>query len=392
MVDLPFERAEYRDRLLRTRAEMERRGLDLLIVTDIANQHYLTGYDGWSFYTPQIVLVPLEDEEPVWIGRAMDAAGGRLTAWMRPENVVGFPEDHVQRADRHPADWMAEWIARRGWGGRRVGIELDSYYYSPKAHARLVAGLPNARIVDATLLVNWIRAVKVPAEITYLRKAARLAEAAVAAAYEAIAPGVRECDAIARIQAAQVAGLPDEAGDITALPPTIFGGENASAPHIMWSRRRFGADETIALELAGACRRYTAGLARTMQLGRMPAEVASTGEAVLEGMEAVLGAVRPGALAEDVEAAWRAVIGRYGLSKESRIGYSIGVAYPPDWGEHTISLRPGDRTVLQPGNVLHSILGMWMNGWGIEVSETVLVTERGCETLTDFPRAIHVKA
>jgi ectoine hydrolase len=392
MIELPFARAEYDRRLTRIRAEMQRRGLELLIVNDIANQHYITAYDGWSFYTPQVVLVPIEDEEPVWIGRAMDAAGGLLTAWMKPENVVGFPEDHVQRADRHPMDWIAQWITSKGWGKRHIGIELEAYYFSPKAHARLVAGLPSATFHDADLLVNWIRAVKSPAEIDYLRKASLLAQAAVSKAFEVIAPGVRECDAIAEIQAAQVAGAEDFAGDITALPATILGGENASAPHIMWSDRRFGADETIALELAGVCRRYAAGLARTLQLGKTPQRVADTAKAVLEGMEAVLATTRPGIFAEDVEAAWRKVIARHGLKKESRIGYSIGVAYPPDWGEHTISLRPGDRTVLEPGNVVHCILGMWMEGWGIEVSETILVTDKGSETLTKFPREIHVKS
>lgn len=392
MIPLPFERAEYDRRLALVRAEMARRDLELLIVNDVANQHYLTAYDGWSFYTPQVVVVPAEaGEEPVWIGRMMDAAGGRLTAWMKPENVVGFPEDHVQQADRHPMDWIARWLVAKGWGRRRIGIELEAYYYSPKAHARLTAGMPEATFVDADLLVNWVRAVKSPAEIAYLRHAALIAGRAVEAAYEAIAPGVRECDAIARIQAAQVAGHPDLAGDVTALPPTILGGENASAPHMMWSERRFGDDETVALELAGVCRRYAAGLARTMQLGRVPRKVEDTGKAVLEGMDAVLGAIRPGVTAEAVEAAWRAVIARHGLKKESRIGYSIGVAYPPDWGEHTISLRAGDRTVLQPGNVVHAILGMWMDGWGIEVSETILVTGTGSETLTDFPRAIFVK-
>jgi Xaa-Pro dipeptidase len=391
MVPLPFELSEYAGRLARVRADMAARGLDLLVVTDVANQHYLTGYDGWSFYTPQVVVVPAEDEEPVWLGRAMDAAGGKLTAWMRPENVVGYPEDHVQRTDRHPMDWIAAWLVSKGWGSRRIGVELDTYYYSPRAHARLVAGLPNARIVEADLLVNWIRSVKSPAEIAYLREAAQLAVGAVRAAYEVIDIGVRECDAIARIQAAQIAGQAGYSGDITALPPTILGGENASAPHIMWSDRRFAAGETIALELSGARRRYAAGLARTLQLGKVPATVAQTGKAVLEGMEAVLEAMRPGTTAEAVEAAWRGVIARHGLRKESRIGYSIGVAYPPDWGEHTISLRPGDRTELREGNVIHAILGMWMEGWGIEVSETILVTGRGCETLTNFPREIRVK-
>lgn len=391
MVPLPFQPSEYAARLAKIRQEMLRRGLDLLIVNDVANQHYITGYDGWSFYTPQVVLVPLAGE-PVWIGRAMDAAGGRLTAWMAAENIVGFPEDHVQRPDRHPMDWIGRWIVERGWGTGRIGIELEAYYYSPKAHARLTAAMPNTVFVDADLLVNWIRAVKSAAEIAYLRQGARLAEAAVRTAFEVIAPGVRECDAIAAIQTAQYAGQPDHAGDITALPPTILAGENAGAPHLMWSDRRFELGDTVALELAGACRRYTAGLARTLQLGPKPPKVARVEQAVLEGMDAVLDAMKPSVLAHDVEAAWRRAIARHGLRKESRIGYSIGVAYPPDWGEHTISLREGDPTVLAPGHVLHAILGMWMDGWGIEISETILVTPTGCETLTRFPREIFVKA
>jgi ectoine hydrolase len=391
MVPLPFAHAEYQTRLAEIRQEMSKRGLDLLIVNDVANQHYITAYDGWSFYTPQMVLVPAAGE-PVWIGRAMDAAGGRLTAWMKTENIVGYPEDHVQQPDRHPMDWIGQWIVAKGWGSGRIGIELEAYYYSAKAHARLTAALPNARFVDADLLVNWVRAIKSPAEIAYLRQGARLAEAAVRKAYEVIEPGVRECDAVAAIQLAQYGGHPEFAGDITALPPTILAGENASAPHIMWSDRRFANGETIALELAGACRRYTAGLARTLQLGSKPPRVADVENAVLEGMDAVLRAMAPGVLAHDVEAAWRGAIGRHGLRKESRIGYSIGLAYPPDWGEHTISLRQGDRTVLEPGHVLHAILGMWMDGWGIEISETILVTETGCETLTNLPRDIFIKA
>jgi Xaa-Pro dipeptidase len=391
MIPLPFSKEEYRVRLQRLRAEMAKRGMELLVVTDVANQHYLTAYDGWSFYTPQVVLVPAEDDQPYWIGRAMDAAGGKLTAWMDSSHILGFPEDHVQRTDRHPMDWVAAWIRGKGWGKRRIGVETESYYYSPKAHARLTAGLPDAAFFDADLMVNWLRARKSPAEIGYMRKAARIAEATVRAAFDAIAPGVRECDAVARIYAAQTAGQPDCAGDITALPPTILGGENAAAPHILWSDRRFGTNETVALELAGACRHYTAGLARTMQLGKPTRKFLNTAKAVLDGMEAVLAFTRAGVTAEQVEAAWRAVIARHGLKKESRIGYAIGVAYPPDWGEHTISLRPGDRTVLEPGNTIHCILGMWMDGWGMEVSETMLVTERGCECLTQFPRDVFTK-
>jgi Xaa-Pro aminopeptidase len=390
LVPLPFPIEEYRVRLEKIRAEMSRRQLNLLLVNDIASQYYITAYDGWSFYTPQVVIVPMEGE-PIWVGRTVDAAGGRLTAWMKPESVVGFPEDHVQTAARHPMDWIGKFIADKGWGKARIGIELEAYYYSPKAHMRLVASLPNATFVDADLLVSWIRAVKSPAEIEHMRKGAALVVDAMRKAYEVIEPGVRECDAAAAIQATQYAGSPDFAGDFTALPPIIMAGENAAAPHLMWSDRKYTPGETISLELAGAYRHYTAGLARTMQLGSTPKKVADVEAAVLEGIDAVLQTIAPGVVAQDVEAAWRKVIARHGFKKESRIGYSIGIGYPPDWGEHTISLRQGDMTVLQPGNTLHSIMGMWMDGWGIEISETILVTRNGCETLTKLPREIHQK-
>jgi Xaa-Pro aminopeptidase len=388
MVSLPFEKVEYSNRLMRLRTVMDGAGIDILIVNDIANQHYLTAYDGWSFYTPQVVLVTVEDEDPFWVGRAMDAAGGRLTVWFDPSHVVGYPEDYVQHRDRHPMDWIGGWIRSKGWGARSIGIELDAYYYSPKAHARLCAALPDAEINDAGLMVNWLRARKSPAEIALMRRAARIAEGAMQVAYRVIKPGVRECDAIAAIYAAQIAGRTGETGDVTALPPTILGGVNATAPHIMWSDRRFGANETVALELAGASRRYTAGLARTLQIGTPSKALLATAKAVLEGMSAVASVIRPGLRAEAVEGTWRQIIAKHGLHKESRIGYAIGLGYPPDWGEHTISLRPGDDTVLEASNTLHCILGMWMEGWGMEISETILVTDSGCECLTDFPRDI----
>jgi ectoine hydrolase len=391
MAALPFERSEYRERVARIRRRMDAAGIDLLLSSDPANMNYLTGYDGWSFYVPQLVVVPPDGEDPLWIGRPMDAAGGKLTAWMAPERILGYPEPLVQARGAHPMDWVASYIAERGWDGKRIGVETDSYYFSPKALDHLKAGLPNAKFVDADLLVNWVRAVKSPAEIGYLRQAARHVGTVMQAAYEAIEPGVRQCDAIAAIYAAQIGGDPSGAGDITALCPLIMSGEAASAAHPMWTDQRFARDQTSALELAAARRHYNAGLARTLHIGTPPQRLVDTAKAVNEGLDAVLATIRPGITGADVEAAWRRVLDRYGLEKESRIGYSIGVGYPPDWGEHTISLRPGDPSVLEPNNTLHVMLGMWMDGWGMELSETVLVTGAGVECLTSFPRALHVK-
>jgi len=85
------------------------------------------------------------------------------------------------------------------------------------------------------------------------------------------------------------------------------------------------------------------------------------------------------------------VIARHGMEKRSRIGYSVGLGYPPDWGEHTMSLRPGDVTPLEPNMTFHMILGMWMDDWGFELSETFRVTDAGAECLCSVPRGLTVK-
>src|SRR5579864_1891601 len=140
MLQLAFSRHEYDNRLRNVRARMADAGIDLLLVSDPANMNYLTGYDGWSFYVPQLVALPLEAGDPLWIGRAMDAAGARLTVFMPDDRVIGYPETYVQARDRHPMDFIAEHLCRSGWDGKRIGVETDSYYFSPKAYARLRDG------------------------------------------------------------------------------------------------------------------------------------------------------------------------------------------------------------------------------------------------------------
>ncbi|MGH2764168.1 MAG: M24 family metallopeptidase [Thermoleophilaceae bacterium] len=387
---MSFDRAEYQARLGRTRERMRDRGLDTLIVTDPANMHYLTGYDGWSFYTPQGVVVPPEGD-PLLFTRAMDASGARLTTWLEDRQILGFPEDLVQQRDRHPMQWAAGELRRRDLAGGVVALESDSYFFSPRAHEALRGGLPDARIVDSEELVNWVRAVKSPAELELMSRAARIMERVMRAGIDAVEPGVRQCDAVAAIVAAQASGTAEAGGDYPAIVPMLPTGVGTSAPHLTWSEEPFRAGEATVLELAACHRRYHCPLARTVYLGDPPRKLVETARVVEEGLEAALAAVRPGATCEAVEAAWRAVIARHGLEKNSRIGYSVGLGYPPDWGEHTMSLRPGDRTSLEPNMAFHMILGMWMDDWGYELSETFRVTDGGAECLCAFPRELTVK-
>jgi Xaa-Pro aminopeptidase len=386
-----FAKAEYDHRLSRVRAEMQARGLDALVIGDPTNINWLTGYDAWSFYTPQMMLVD-HDKGPFWMGREMDAGAARLTSWLDDHQIVAYPEHLVQRADTHPAAFLADWLTAHGFGSSRLGYESDVYYLSPRALHSLQAGVPNATWIDADLLVNWQRLVKSPAEIAVMKGAARIAEIAMKTAFAAARPGVRQCDVMADVVAAQIRGTPEFAGDQTAVHPLILAGEAAATAHPMWTGAPLEDGQTVAFELGGCHKRYNVGLARTLHLGHPPQRLVDTAKAVEEGMLAVMDSLYAGAVAGDVHAAWQRVLDRYGLQKNSRIGYSIGAAYAPDWGEHTLSFRPGETTVVPENAVVHIILGMWLDGWGMELSETLHVQTRGCDRLADIPQQVHVVA
>jgi ectoine hydrolase len=388
MVD--FEISEYRRRIEKTRRAMAERDIDLMIVVDPSNMAWLTGYDGWSFYVHQCVLLALEGE-PIWIGRGQDANGAKLTVFMPHEHIIGYPDNYVQSTERHPFDYVSKVIIDKGWGAKRIGVEMDNYYFSAAAYRALATHLPQASLIDSNSLVNWQRAVKSAPEIEFMRRAARIVEAMQSRAMELIEPGLRMNELVAEISRTGIRGADGHGGDYPAIVPLLPTGAGASAPHLTWSDQPFKSGEGTFIEIAGCYRRYHCPLSRTVFLGKPPQKFLDTEKAIVEGLAAALEAAKPGNSCEQVEAAWRKTVARYGLEKESRIGYPIGLSYPPDWGERTMSLRPADRSVLEPGMTFHLIPAIWKEDWGMEITESFLVTERGAEVFCNFPRRLFVK-
>jgi ectoine hydrolase len=388
---LAFTRGEYDARIAKTRGAMQKAGIELLIVTDPTNMAWLTGYDGWSFYVHQCVLVPMSGE-PVWYGRGQDANGAKRTAFLAHDNIVGYPDIYVQSAVRHPMDYLStEVIAARGWDRLAIGVELDNYYFSAAAYASLQKHLPNARWVDATALVNWQRAVKSPREIEYMRVAARIVEKMHARILDVVEPGMRKNELVAQIYDAGIIGADGFGGDYPAIVPLLPTGADAAAPHLTWDDSKFETNAGTFFEIAGCYRRYHCPQSRTVYLGKPPKHFIEGEKAIVEGIEAGLAAAKPGNYCEDIANAFFAVLARFGIEKNSRCGYPIGASYPPDWGERTMSLRPGDRTVLEPGMTFHFMPGLWLDDWGLEITESILITETGVETFCNTPRKLFVK-
>ncbi|TWP35758.1 M24 family metallopeptidase [Leekyejoonella antrihumi] len=373
---------------------MAERSLSALIVVDPANLYYLTGYNAWSFYTPQCVIVPADGPCHLF-SRYMDAQGAQHTAYLPPEHIHGYPDYLVHRADMHPFDWIAGTALEIGLlpdtSDAHIALEMDAHFFSPRGFLAIQGQLTHASLVDSHELVNWVRVIKSEREQAKLRSAGQIAQRVMEIAIEQIIPGRRQCDVVAEIQHAQALGSQYLGGDYPAIVPMLPTGITSGTPHLTWSDLPLLTGEATTIEIAGVHQRYHAPLARTVALGTPPNRLRTVADAVSEGMAAALEQMRPGSTGRDVHWAFARTIGRYGLEKESRIGYSIGIGYPPDWGERTMSIRPEEETVIEAGMAFHIILGMWMDGWGYETSESLLVTSEGAEQLTNVPRGLTVK-
>ena len=384
-----FDEAEYERRVTQTKDRLREEDLDAIVVADPANMNYLTGYDGWSFYVHQAVVVTPERDEPVWIGREMDANGARATTHLSEDSIRAYSDDHVHSPyDLHPMDYVAGVLEDLEVADGRIGLEMDASYFTAKSYTRLQENLPEAAFEDATLLVGWVRITKSEQELAYMREAARISEHAMQAGLDAIEEGVPEYEAAAAIYDALITGTEAYGGDYPSIVPLMPSGDHTGTPHLTWTDRPFEDGDPVIIELSGCRHRYHSPLARTTFVGDPPAKLAETAEIVVEGLEAALDAAEPGVTCEAVENAWRETIAQYGLEKADRIGYSMGLGYPPDWGEHTASLRPGDDTVLEEDMTFHMIPGIWTDELGVEISETFHVTGSGAETLAEFPRQL----
>lgn len=383
----PFSAAELERRVKETHRRMQKVGLDALWVTSPPNINYLSGYDAWSFYVHQgLLLAPEWSLEPAWLGRAIDINCARHTTYLDESHIFGY-EDQFLQPPLHAMDFIGETLKSLGLHQARIGIEMDTHYLSPLALEKLRIALPYGVFINADGLINWQRCIKSPQELAYMQQAAQLTDSAMRAGINMINTGVRQCDVAGVIYQNLIAGQTEFHGDVPDFQ-TMPTGARSNAPHLTWTHEQFSIGQVCTLELGANRYRYHAPLARTVVVGKEVPKLTTFAAQVTEGLEAALAAVRPGQSCESVELAWRRVISSYGMEKRSRIGYSVGIGYPPDWGERTASLMPGDTTELQPGMVFHLMLGMWEQEVGYEISETFYVSEKEAVCFSNLPRRL----
>ncbi len=393
-VELNFSRDEFAVRLTKVRGKMNAAGVEVLFTCDPSNMAWLTGYDGWSFYVHQGVIIG-PSGDPVFWGRAMDAVGATKTCYMDVSDIIGYSDDFVMSTERHAMQHLGGVLKDRGWANLRLGVEMENYYYTAKAHAVLSAEIGQTP-VDVTALVNWCRAVKSDQELVYMRRGARIVERMHERIYEVFEHGKRKNEVAAEIWHTAIWGAEEDGvqfgGDYPALSPLLPTGDEAAAAHLTWNDKPVPDNSGTFFEIAGVHRRYHVPLCRTIWLGDPPKDIRVAEEVVLEGIDAGIDAARVGNTAGDVARAFYGVLEKNGVQREGRCGYPIGMSYPPDWGERTFSIRPSDETVFEENMTFHFMPALWMPDWGLEITETLRIRAGGSgEPLANVERKLFVK-
>jgi Xaa-Pro dipeptidase len=375
---LPFAAAEYRDRLVAVRSAMTERGLDALLVTGPENIAYLSGYHTTGYHVFQCLVVPLE-RDPYFVIRALELGSVESHSCIADAVQVGETDD--------PVVTLARALRERA-SGRRVGFD-DRGMFLPPATVDALRASHHGELLPGSGVVESCRAVKSPAEIELIREATGVAEQALRAGVAAtVADGRTDSD----VAAAVIAELTRAGSEYTGSPAYVVAGPAGAVGHATHGRRTLVEGDGVWIELGASLHRYHGALGRTAAIGSPGAALERAADVAAAVLEAMLDAIRPGISSGDADRAGRDVATEAGLGDcwRHRAGYSLGLSFPPGLGEgHVMDIKPGDPRPLLPGMVFHLIPILTVPGVGAAgVTETVLVTEDGVESLVDVPRGL----
>jgi Xaa-Pro dipeptidase len=370
-----FASEEMDERRSRTVAELQRRGLRALLMFRQESMYWLTGYDTFGYVYFQC-LVLTDDGRLALLTRAPDRLQARFTS------VIEDVRIWVDGADAQPARELRALLQELGCGGATLGVEWDAYGLTARNGQLLAAALAGfATLLDASDLVSRLRLVKSAAEIAYVRRAAALADDALAAAERLAAPGVFEGDILAEMQGAVFRG----GGDDPANEYIIGSGAGAQMCRYYTGRRRLDANDQLTLEFAGVYRHYHACLMRTFLIGEADPRLTDMHAACAEALAAAEAALRPGEPLGAVFDAHAATLDARGHAAHrlNACGYSLGTTFAPNWMDWPM-LYAGQSVEAQPGMVffIHIIVFDAERGLAMTLGRTSLVTETGAEPLS----------
>lgn len=373
---MPAAFSVYQDRLDRVQADLRQRGLAGALIFDPENLFWLTGYQTIGYFTFHATYIGA-NAGPVIIGRVVN----RDLALAHP-TISGF-EPIIDTAD--PVEILTGFLETAAKGAA-VGLETGGRYLSVADHARLNGGA-SCSFSDWNGVIEAHRPSKDNWEIDNMRHAARAAEAGLQAAIDEVAPGKTENDIAAAMYEASIRAGSEYLGHA----PLVVAGETTALCFAMWRRRQIAQGDVVLLEAAGCVERMHAMLSRPVVVGKPSDEHIEAADALQGVLESAIEAIRPGLTAGEVDRQCRSVVEKRGLGDffRHRAAYGIGIGFPPNWSEgHIYAIRPDDPLVLRPNMTFHVIPTLFKPTFGMCFSDSVRVTEDGCEVLTNFPRRL----
>ncbi len=381
---LHFSPEEFSQRQAATLIELNRRGLDGLLMFRQESMYYLTGYDTFGYVFFQCLYLGA-DGRLMLLTRAPDRLQAKHTSIIEDIRIW------VDGPEATPAIELREILRSFGMAGRKLGVEYDAYGLTAANGKRLEAAMDGvATLVDASDLVTKLRVRKSPAEIAYVRRAAELADDALDAAHATIRPQAFEGEILAAMQGAVFAG----GGDYPGNEFIVGSGRDGLLCRYFSGRRHLSAEDQITLEFAGVDRHYHSCLMRTIPVGRARPLHVEMHKVAIEALHACLDALRPGEPIGSVFDAYAATCARRRMAdyRLNACGYSLGTTFSPNWMDWPM-FYAGNPVLAEPGMVffLHMILIDGGSATAMCPGTTVLVGEQGNEMLSRRPLDLVVK-
>ena len=378
-----FSRTEYEERVFRAQTALCDAGLDGAVCVAPETLFYLGGYEGYTFWTDQALVLSAGGGDPILILRDTDLPLAAETSVIRDVRTYRFGRDD-------PADLVRDALADVGLAGGALGAEKQSYAL-PAAYAeRLVARLGDSfALTDCSRLLSRLRVHKSAAELACVRAAATCARAGRMAAMGAIRAGVSEIEVAAAIER----GLRDAGSDYSAMPTMVASGPRTAAVHSTPTARVVTRGDRVVVWFAGVARRYHVTAYRTVQVGdpsKRFREMYQAAERSLEVLIENVGVGQPVARAARAASAELRGTG-YDEYQIARWGYGVGIAFPPVWLEAFDVLEESE-DVFEAGTLmcLHVCFSDPAEGVGLYVGGDYLLTEGGLEALDELGTGLAV--
>jgi Xaa-Pro aminopeptidase len=343
--------------------------IDALLLTDIGNIGYVSGFTG---STAQVLVTP---EEALFI------TDSRYTLRAQAE-CAGFGIVETPQGSGGYGEALKNVLEARP-SVKRLGFEEGHVTVSQfEAFRVLIAEL---EWVAAKDLVEPLRLVKDDAEIALIKNAITVAETAMETVKPLLTPGTREQDFALELEFA----MRRLGASGAAFDTIVASGANGAHPHHHAGPRPLAAGDFVTIDWGATVNGYNSDITRTYALRSVTDKQREIYEIVREAQQRAIAAIKPGKTGKDIDAVARDFIAEhgYGPAFGHSLGHSLGRSVHDGPG---FSVR-SDTLILKPGMVMTVEPGIYLEGWGgLRLEEEILVTKDGCEILTHLPNALEI--